>query len=50
MIEGTVITNHSGRFSAGSQTTPENLANVAELFNCYGITVTGTEFQHPDDY
>jgi hypothetical protein len=50
MIEGTRITNHSGRFSAGSETTPENLANAAELFNCYGITVTETVFQHPDDY
>ena len=45
-----VITNHSGRFSAGSSTTLEHLENTAALFNCYGITVTGVEFQHPDDY
>lgn len=45
-----VITNHSGRFSAGSSTTLEHLENTATLFNCYGITVTGVEFQHPDDY
>ena len=50
MIDGTRITNHSGRFSAGSETTPEHLAAVAALFNCYGITVTETEFQDPDDY
>jgi hypothetical protein len=49
-IHDTVITNHSGRFSAGSSTTPAHLDNAATLFNCYGITVTGVEFQHPDDY
>jgi hypothetical protein len=45
-----VITNHSGRFSAGSSTSLEHLENTAALFNCYGITVVGVEFQHPDDY
>jgi len=46
-VHDTVITNHSGRFSAGSSTTAADLDNTATLFNCYGITVTGVEFNDP---
>ena len=46
-IVGTSIDNHSGRFNHDHMFTPDTLAEVATLFNCYGITITDTMYSAP---
>lgn len=46
-IMGTTIDNHSGRFDHDPAATADGLAEVAKLFNCYGIVVTDTTYYPP---
>jgi hypothetical protein len=46
-LGGANLTNHSGRFGHDPSLTPDTLANAAALFNCLGITVTGTTYYPP---
>ena len=46
-IVGQIIDNHSGRFNHDPTETAATLAEVAKLFNCYGISITGTDYQAP---
>jgi hypothetical protein len=46
-IAGQTIDNRSGRFDHDPTITPDTLGEVAKLFNCYGITVTGTTYYPP---
>jgi hypothetical protein len=43
-VHGTLLTNRSGRFGHESTVTPAHLEAAKDLFNCYGITITSTEF------
>jgi hypothetical protein len=47
-IQGTTLTNHSGRFGHDPNITADDLDNAARLFNCYGITITDVVFTPPD--
>lgn len=46
-IEGTILTNRSGRFGRETSITSMNMMNAAALFNCYGINITGVSFDPP---
>ena len=46
-LDGTTLTNHSGRFDYGPSITQDVLANAAKLFNCFGIQVTQTKYYPP---
>jgi hypothetical protein len=46
-LDGTTLTNHSGRFDYGPSITEDVLANTAKLFNCVGIQVTQTKYYPP---
>jgi hypothetical protein len=46
-ISGTTLTNHSGRFGHDASVTPDVLDTAANLFNCLGIQITGTEYHPP---
>jgi hypothetical protein len=46
-VWGATINNRSGRFNHGSADTMEALAQVANLFNCFGISITGTTYYPP---
>ena len=46
-LDGTTLTNHSGRFDYGPSITQDVLANAAKLFNCFGIQVTQTKYNPP---
>jgi hypothetical protein len=46
-IVGTTIDNHSGRFNHDPTASADELAEVAKLFNCYGISITGTTYYPP---
>ncbi|HVV86008.1 MAG TPA: hypothetical protein VHE35_23270 [Kofleriaceae bacterium] len=43
-LEGTKLTNRSGRYGAESTVTPATLDAAAALFNCYGVAVDDVEF------
>ena len=43
-IYDTLLTNRSGRYGYESTVTLTTLENAADLFNCYGIEITSTEF------
>jgi hypothetical protein len=45
-VRGTIVTNASGRYGFENTVTAEALENVKDLFNCYGITITTTEFSN----
>jgi hypothetical protein len=46
-VEGTTLTNHSGRFDYGPWVTEDTLNNAAKLFNCLGIQITQTKYYPP---
>jgi hypothetical protein len=46
-ISGTTLTNHSGRYGHDVSVTPEALDHAAALFNCLGISITGTQYYPP---
>ena len=46
-IVGTTLDNHSGRFNHDPMFTQDTLAEVAKLFNCYGIEITDTKYSKP---
>ncbi len=46
-VDGTTLTNHSGRFDYGPSVTEDTLNNAAKLFNCLGIQITETKFFPP---
>jgi len=46
-VDGTTLTNHSGRFDYGPSVTEETLTNAAKLFNCLGIQITETKYYPP---
>jgi hypothetical protein len=46
-VDGTTLTNHSGRFDYGPSVTADTLNNAANLFNCLGVQITGTKYYPP---
>jgi hypothetical protein len=46
-VDGTTLTNHSGRFDYGPSTTEDTLNTAARLFNCLGIQITETKYYPP---
>jgi hypothetical protein len=46
-VDGTTLTNHSGRFDYGPSASAEALANAAKLFNCFGVQITQTKYYPP---
>ena len=46
-LEGTTLSNHSGRFGYDASVTQEALNNAQSLFNCLGIPVTTTIYYPP---
>jgi len=46
-LDGTILSNRSGRFGQETTVTEADLVHTAALFNCYGIPVTGVEYVSP---
>ncbi len=46
-IHGTTINNHSGRYDYGPWITAQALNSTAMLFNCMGMSITGTKYTPP---
>jgi hypothetical protein len=46
-IQGTTLTNGSGRFGCESTITQADLQAAADLFNCYGIAIDDLIFSPP---
>lgn len=46
-VRGTIIDNQSGRYDYGPSATAQTLDDVAKLFNCMGITISGTKYTAP---
>jgi hypothetical protein len=46
-LEGTTLSNHSGRFGYDASVTQDALTNAQSLFNCLGIPVTMTIYYPP---
>lgn len=46
-LNGTTLTNHSGRYGHDTSVTQDALDNASKLFNCRGIQVTKTTYSPP---
>jgi hypothetical protein len=46
-VWGATINNRSGRFNHDPGATPDALSQVESLFNCFGISITGTTYYPP---
>jgi hypothetical protein len=46
-VQGTTLNNHSGRYDYGPSATMQTLDSAAKLFNCLGVTITGTKYYAP---